>query len=264
MWNTLAGQPTDDSEMALILARMLVEQGEYCQRHAREAYVYWLSTKPFDCGGTILRGLTGTPDPQSQANGALMRVSPLGIYGAVCSPHRIAEWARQDAAITHPHPVCTSANAIYAVSIAHAIRTGCEPDELYDHILKWSVELEVPNILRDSIAQAVESPPDDYITLQGWALIALQNSLWQLLHAPNFEEGVVDTVMRGGDTDTNAAICGALMGAVHGEEHIPRQWISKILNCEPEAGRPNVHQPRPKCFWPIDAPKLAEELVTHR
>lgn len=46
-------------------------------------------------------------------------------------------------------------------------------------------------------------------------------SLWQLLHAPSLEEGVVDTVMRGGDTDTNAAICGALIGAVHGRGAIP-------------------------------------------
>ena len=27
------------------------------------------------------------------------------------------------------------------------------------------------------------------------------------------QKDVVDTVMRGGDTDTNAAICGALLGA---------------------------------------------------
>jgi hypothetical protein len=30
----------------------------------------------------------------------------------------------------------------------------------------------------------------------------------------------VETVMRGGDTDTNAAICGALLGAVHGRDAI--------------------------------------------
>ncbi len=28
-WNTIAGQPTDDSEMALLLARMLAEGGTY-------------------------------------------------------------------------------------------------------------------------------------------------------------------------------------------------------------------------------------------
>ena len=28
-WNTIAGQPTDDSEMALLLARILTERGTY-------------------------------------------------------------------------------------------------------------------------------------------------------------------------------------------------------------------------------------------
>ena len=33
-----------------------------------------------------------------------------------------------------------------------------------------------------------------------------------MLHAPNLEEGVVDAVIHGGNT--NAAICGALLGAI--------------------------------------------------
>jgi len=41
-WNTIAGQPTDDSEMALALARMLVEKGRYDAEEARKAYVSWL------------------------------------------------------------------------------------------------------------------------------------------------------------------------------------------------------------------------------
>ncbi|MFW8600282.1 ADP-ribosylglycohydrolase family protein [Desulfobacterota bacterium M19] len=43
--------------------------------------------------------------------------------------------------------------------------------------------------------------------------MALQNVLYQLLHAASLVEGVVDTIMRGGDTDTNAAIHGVLLGA---------------------------------------------------
>ncbi len=58
-------------------------------------------------------------------------------------------------------------------------------------------------------------------------MIAFRNALWQLLNALSFEEGVVDTVMRGGDTDTNAAICGALLGAVYGLDAIPVQWVDK-------------------------------------
>ena len=74
---------------------------------------------------------------------------------------------------------------------------------------------------------------------------------------------VENTIMRGGDTDTNAAICGALLGAVYGVEAIPQQWRDAVLNCRPEAGRPGVHRPRPECFWPVDAMELAEKLLYH-
>ena len=81
-WSTIAGQPTDDSEMALLLARMLADQGRYDPEEARKAYLFWLDSDPFDCGTTISKSLRGRPNPDSQANGAMMRISPLGIFGA--------------------------------------------------------------------------------------------------------------------------------------------------------------------------------------
>jgi ADP-ribosylglycohydrolase len=111
------------------------------------------------------------------------------------------------------------------------------------------------------IVGASTKPPTDYVHQQGWVLIAFQNALWQLLHAPNLGEGVVDTVMRRGDTDTNAAIAGALLGAVHGPDAIPAQWQDKLLSCRPEAGQPHVKHPRPECFWPVDALHIARCLV---
>ena len=113
-WNTIAGQPTDDSEMALLLARMLADHGTYLAEAALEAYQYWFESNPFDCGATIADGLQGFPNPNSQANGAMMRISPLGIFGANYPLEAVAEWARQDAALTHPHPICLQANAMRA------------------------------------------------------------------------------------------------------------------------------------------------------
>src|SRR6516164_11041668 len=48
-WGTIAGQPTDDSEMALILARALIKHRRYDAEEARKAYVFWLNSDPFDC-----------------------------------------------------------------------------------------------------------------------------------------------------------------------------------------------------------------------
>ncbi len=260
-WNTIAGQPTDDSEMALLLARMLIENGTYDPDSARKTYIFWLNSNPFDCGMTIAAGLRGHPNHDSQANGAMMRVSPLGIFGSNYELHQVAHWAKLDASITHPHIVCLQANALYTMAISHAINTGINPQLLYQTILTWANEIKVEPELMASIHYAADTPPTDYVHQQGWVLIAFQNALWQLIHAPNFEAGIIDTVMRGGDTDTNAAICGALLGAVYGSEFIPVQWTDCVLNCRPEAENPVVYRPRPQCFWPVDAIDLASRLI---
>jgi hypothetical protein len=69
---------------------------------------------------------------------------------------------------------------------------------------------------------------------------------------------VVETVMAGGDTDTNAAIAGALLGALHGRAAIPPSWRSAVLTARAHPGTP---RPRPQCLWPVDAEELAERLL---
>ncbi len=260
-WNTIAGQPTDDSEMALLLARMLLENGSYEPEAALKEYQCWLSSDPFDCGITISSGLRGNPNPDSQANGAMMRISPLGIFGANFELSQVTEWAMQDAALTHPNLICQHANALFTMGIAHAITSGYDAKELYKNIRQWAVDMPVEPALLDTNDRAADEPQSDYVHQQGWVLIAFQNALYQLLHATSLEEGVVDTIMRGGDTDTNAAICGALLGAVCGREAIPAQWLDSLQNCRPEAGHPRVRHPRPECFWPVDVLELAEGLI---
>ena len=145
-FDTLAGQPTDDSEMALMLARSILRVGRFDPAEACSAYAYWLASAPFDIGGTTRRALhpaltalSAGKDPESvadaarraaddtsQANGALMRVSPLGIYGHALPADACARLARQDALLTHPNPR-QDANAVFVVAIARAVATGCGP-----------------------------------------------------------------------------------------------------------------------------------------
>jgi len=92
-------------------------------------------------------------------------------------------------------------------------------------------------------------------------LIALHNAFYQALHATNVEEALVDTVMRGGDTDTNGAIAGALLGAIHGRSGVPERWQREVLACRPGTGSADCRHPRPPAFWPADALELAEDLL---
>lgn len=259
VWGTLAGQPTDDSEMALALARSLVEEGAFRRDAVRRAYVDWLESAPFDVGNTVRGALLGHPTGDSQANGALMRVSPLGIFGALAPEAHVAAWAAADAAITHPHDLCVQASSLMARAQALAIREALRPAELHAQMVKWAVDEESETLL-DILRESKVGPPGDFNRLAGWVRIALHNALWQLLHAPSFEEALVDTVARGGDTDTNAAIVGALLGAVHGASALPAQWRLSLLSCRPlvEVG---ARHPRPAHYWPVDALVLAERLL---
>lgn len=83
---------------------------------------------------------------------------------------------------------------------------------------------------------------EDYVQQQGWVLIAFRNALWQLLNAPSLEAGVVDTVMPGGDTDTNAALWGRYWARCTAWSAIPAQWVDRVLNWQPQ-GRTSRRQP---------------------
>lgn len=260
-WNTLAGQPTDDSEMALALARTLVQQDRFDSGQVKKAYLRWFESKPFDCGNTVARGLSGRVNAQSQANGALMRISPLGIFGTRYELKDVAIFAQADARLTHPHILCLQANALFTMALCSAIAVKHQPEELFRKMKGWAESMGAVEDLHHIFTRVESEPPADYITDQGWVVTAFHNALWQLLTARNFEEACVHTVMQGGDTDTNAAICGALMGAVHGLEAIPLQWRNAVLNCRPSKLNPRVQHPRPEIYWPVDALELAVLLL---
>ena len=259
VWDTLAGQPTDDSEMALALARSLIRNGEFSLNDIRAAYVRWYESGPFDIGHTTRCGLTGRPMTESQGNGALMRISPLGIFGWKSKPEELAKLAAADATLTHPNTICQQVSGLYAAAIAAAVREGHGPQTLYERIIGWAIAWNVDPAIAERIKLAQTHRPAQYSRQMGWVLIAFHNALYELLHAPTLEQGVIETVRCGGDTDTNGAICGALLGAIYGREAVPGQWVEKVVTCRPSAQ--NARRPRPTEYWPHDALGLAEQLA---
>jgi ADP-ribosylglycohydrolase/fructose-1,6-bisphosphatase/inositol monophosphatase family enzyme len=274
-WNTIAGQPTDDSELALSLARALVRESRFDADATLGAYVDWFRSRPFDIGGTTRAALAAAARArdgervaaaraaarhESQANGSLMRVSPLGIFGAE-RPAEVSDWARADSGLTHPNPVCQAACAAYVAAITSAIGQGADAHQAHQAGLRAGATNQPGAVeVRAALERAAVERPESYTRNEGWVLIALQNAFYQLLHAPSFEEALVDTLGQGGDTDTNGAIAGALLGAVLGREAIPPRWRRTVLSCRPIAAA-SARQPRPIQFWPVDAMELAEALL---
>jgi ADP-ribosylglycohydrolase len=207
-----------------------------------------------DVGTTTEEGLLGMRKQESQSNGSLMRVSPIGIRAAG-DPALAARMARDDSALTHPNDACLESCAAYCAAIAAGV-AGADRGGM--------VEAAVANSrgpARDAVKRgAAGRVPEDFFTHQGWVLLALQNAFQKLLHAKNFEEALVETISYGGDTDTNAAIAGALLGAFHSRDGIPARWIFPLLACRPLA-ECGALRPRPAEYWPDDVLELAEALL---
>lgn len=262
-WNLLAGQPTDDGELALTLARALVAGGGFDRDQVAKGYIDWLASRPFDVGGTTAEGIhalsgDGKAKTVSQANGALMRVAPIGI-AAAGNPEKAALWARADAALTHPHPVCQAASAAFCAAIAAGV-AGADASSMWSAAYAHAGSDAGGAEIRQALLEAREGLPPDFTRNQGWVLIAFGNAFHRLWREQDFAEALMQTVMAGGDTDTNAAIAGALLGAAYGRDAIPQAWRSQVVACRAVGGRGVVH-PRPTALWADDAYDLAEALL---
>lgn len=259
-WDTLAGQPTDDSEMALTLARCLARDGRHDLTAITDAYRAWAGSGPFDMGTTTSAGLAGRFNDDSKANGSLMRVSPLAVWAHRLDDDAIAALARAESGLTHRNDVCRDACAVYCVAVARAVR-GEGARTAYEAALAWAKRAKAHPEVIDALTRAETAAPADMVTTMGLVTLALQNAFYALLHAGGLERGVIETVGRGGDTDTNAAIAGALLGAVYGREGVPLRWRRAVSSCHPQRGAAGVRRPRPTTYWPVDALTLAERLL---
>ena len=271
-WNIQAGQPTDDGELALALARSLIQQGGLNPSDTAQRYVDWLRSEPFDVGNTTRQALLGPlrqpalavdeacrahASTSSQANGALMRVAPIGI-AAHGHPSLAAHWARQDALLTHPHGVCQEANAAYAAAIAVGV-SGADRQAMLDAALAVLLPSTEGDVVKQVlVAAAAGERPDDYQRQMGWVLIALQNAFYHLLADNTVGHALNETIRQGGDTDTNACIAGALIGAADGIVRLDWAQLGPLLSCR---AHPQSLRPRPMACWPDDAGVLAQRLL---
>lgn len=240
------GQPTDDSEMALALARSLVRNSGFNEEDVRASYRRWAASHPFDIGNTCRSALTGSYVLQesSKANGALMRISPLAIAYAG-NPERAAHLARIDASLTHPNAYVGDVNATYTAALAD-VAAGADPVEaLRAHA----------GPLESEVTTFFDTPPENVEEQEGFVRHAFNLVCFHAANPTSFEEALVSVVGLGGDSDTNAAIVGAFLGGVYGEEALPQRWRDVIDAYQPDTST------RPGEYSPHDFAALVDSLI---
>ncbi len=252
-FNVVPGQVTDDTEMAMALARSLTAEGVYHRRKVRNSYKAWANSKPIDMGGATSQALLqNSPNPETEANGALMRVSPLGVF-LYDAPSSLLAFSlgAADATLTHPSKVCQNASGVFVATIAHAV---ANPHLIPEQLFTFAHDLAI-DVRAESAADDLEWAANRnlYPTASGHVRVAFRLAFYHLLHTKSFEEALVDTVMRGGDADTNGAIVGALMGASHGANAIPLRWEQTIREASVT---------RPKEYQVTDLAQVTADLMT--
>nr|WP_283949832.1 inositol monophosphatase family protein [Limobrevibacterium gyesilva] len=274
-WGTIAGQATDDSELALASARVLAASDDFADEAVAAVYGGWVASHPFDIGGTTRRALAAAAragadkataaraaaDPDSQSNGSLMRIAPAGIWAG--SAAEAAEIAAADSRLSHPNPVCVAACAAFATAVFTGVSGGSRAAMLdaagREVVGRVGADL-IEQALRDAAAGVF---PVEYQRQQGWVVTAFQNAFAHLARGDDPELALIETVGRGGDTDTNGAIAGALLGAACGRDAFPARWRLSVLACRPHPAL-GARQSRPPEYWPDDLPALAEALLVRR
>lgn len=165
---------------------------------------------------------------RSGGNGSLMRIGSLALgYLGPDAERALQSAAERVTRLTHWESDNGAAATIWSLLIRRAILTG----EL-DH---WGVtDLVADGTGRHSrwfriidTAQAA-THPREFSDGNGWVVKAFQAALVAVEGATDFRDAIHRAIRGGRDTDTVAAIAGALAGAKWGASQIPLAWQRKV------------------------------------
>lgn len=166
----------------------------------------------------------------SEANGALMRIVPMAIWLAGQPLELIVRGAKEDALLSHPNPVCQECNAAYVLTVTHLLTHPGDQQgalKLAEQYAHHHMHTKAKHwLLEDS----VDVSGLDCTYLIGHVRYAFTLAFFFLRQAASYEDAIALTLQKGGDTDTNAAIVGGLLGAFHGAECIPSFMKDPVLS----------------------------------
>lgn len=211
-----AGTWSDDTSMALCICSSVKRLCRVDTADISDRFRRWLQLGEFTCdgrvfdvGGTCSRAIsTGVPATSYRecGNGSLMRTAPLAMLDRLDFRE-----VRGVSAITHAHPVAEWSCIALCDTLWVIRELGAEAKgELwyrYGHIAARP-------------AEAVKS--------DGYCEHTLEAALWCFLNTGSYRDCVLKAVELGEDTDTTAAVAGAIAGVYYGFEAIPPRWVGQL------------------------------------
>ena len=245
-----AGCWTDDTSMMLCLSQSLIDKnGQMVLKDQLTKYLEWFRNgymsvidHCFDIGiGTsnALRSFEDNPEllisnntdaQEYSGNGSLMRISPIPIVYhkdlKLCLKN-----AETSSISTHPSPICISACKIQTC-ILYLILNNIKKKDLMIEMRKNISISEVSKELYDIYNGIFLQKTRKDLISDGYVKNSLEVALYSFFKFDNFKDSVLFVVNLGGDTDTNACICGQICGAYYGYFELSINWLGKLKKPE--------------------------------
>ncbi len=177
----------------------------------------------------------GRTDEHSNGNGSLMRIVPVAMWFAGRGVAATVYAAHKCSALTHRHPRSQVGCGIYCL-IAQHLLDGANAASAIDSSWKnAAAHYDADPFVSELRRYAGISPSSKLRKLQahevkgsGYLVDTLEASLWCLLTTNSFREAVLKAVNLGDDTDTTAAVTGALAGMRYGVDRVPPHWRASL------------------------------------
>lgn len=190
-------------------------------------------------GGREIARFGGRADNDSKGCGGVMRSAPFGFWPANSDENLGWQFgnAARAASYTHGHPTAQLASGALAALIG-ALFMGQELDKavatMMRHLRAHDRHEETTRALQKAI-DVSEAPPSVSAVESlggGWvAEEALAIAVYAALQYPEPEDmlkALSLAVTHSGDSDSTGAICGNILGALHGEAALPPQLVFEV------------------------------------
>lgn len=247
------GMVSDDTEHTLFVAECLLAGPDSAlafRRALARKLRWWLLSLPASIGFATLRSIVKlwlgvSPERSgvySAGNGPAMRSALIGAYFAD-SPELLRGYVEASTRLTHTDPrALTGALAIARLAAWIMRNQGASPlavDEVFS-LLRESGRAddgEWTDILskmrncyeRGDSVEAFAAEMNLRRGVSGYVYHSVPVAVYSWMRqGHDFKRTLVAVLDCGGDTDTVAAMAGALAGASVGEQGIPRDWIDGV------------------------------------
>lgn len=247
------GMVSDDTEHACLTAQALIRSRGEPAAFARSLawrLRWWFLALPAGVGmataKSILRLWMGFPPSvsgvRSEGNGPAMRAAVIGAWSAELPVDRLVELVAASSRITHRTLVAEEGALAIALAAQLVVLAGgkaVSPAALWTELMPRLKDDRLRTAVKMAIAASgAGTVPDEFLAslnirgwVSGWMLHTVPVAIYcWLRHPPDFRAAVEEVVLLGGDTDTTAAIVGALVGASVGVEGIPADWLRGLAD----------------------------------